>query len=451
MQTFSIKRAVASVLCAALCASAFAGCSPQSSSVSAASSTGGSAPASTAPEKSSEPLSIHYLTSRPTDDAVIKSLQDVADKYKETHPDFSYEVESIADRGSYLQKLKILASSDELPQWFESDPDSFFKGLVKEGVPYNIEDLYKELGVSDKFFNISKEYARLPDTGELYLMTWQCNAEYFFYNKDMFKKAGVSEPPKTMDDLLTVCQKLKSAGFTPISTVSGDWPVLRYFAMVPFRLSGNDYITDACAGKSSFGTETGLAGARYMQKLAQYFQTGYSSADYDTMVDLFRGNQAAILYNGTWVLGDLVDKNTGDLPANIGYFKMPTYSGKDVTTASDYFANSGIGTAVPKKYMTQDMKDYLKFVFDNYADICMNKYHNLPSIKPSSTENLPAVYQDILKDVTSVKTYAKCWDVVIDAASLETLNKVSTELCLGEITPENWAKQLDTAVAENKK
>lgn len=442
-----LKRLASVLLCAALSISTFAGCNDGTPSSGVQSGEPGKSSETAATGK----LSINYLTSRSTDEAVIKSLTDIAANYKKDHPDFSFEVESITDRTSYLQKLKILASSDELPEWFESDPDTFFADLVKEGAVANIEELYQELGVSDKFFNISKEYARLPGTGELYLMTWQCNAEYFFYNKDLFQKAGVTELPATMNSLLEVCAKLKNAGIIPISTVSGDWPVLRYFAMLPFRLSGNDYIVDASAGTASFGSDTGIKGAEYMQNLAQYFQTGYSSADYDTMVDLFVGNQAAILYNGTWVLPDLLDKDTGDLRSDFGYFKMPTYSGSDKTGASDYFANSGIGTAIPQKYMNQDMKDYLKYVFDHYADICLNDYHTLPSIQPSSTDGLPSIYQDILKDVTSVNTYAKCWDVVIDAASLETLNKSTTELCLGEITPQQWADSLDASVKDNKK
>ena len=447
----NVKRVLAVALSMMVCFASLIGCTGNTASGGPSQNTAVSSSTDSVQSASAGKLSIQYLTSRSTDEAVIKALQDIADNYKTEHPGFSYEVESITDRASYLQKLKILASSDELPEWFESDPDTFFSDLVNAGIPYNIEDLYNELGVSDKFFNISKEYARLPDTGKLYLMTWQCNAEYFFYNKDMFKKAGISETPKTMDELLNDCAKLKAAGFTPITTVSGDWPVLRYFAMVPFRLASNDYLIDACAGKTSFGNEVGIAGAEYMQKLAQYFQTGYSSCDYDTMVDLFVGSKAAILYNGTWVLPDVLDKTTNDLRSDFGYFKMPTYSDKDVTGASDYFANSGIGTAVLKDAMNQDMKDYLSYVFSNYADICLSKYNTLPSIKPSSTEKLPQVYQDILKDVTSVNTYAKCWDVVISAACLETLNKASTELCLGEITPQEWAKQLDTVVAENNK
>lgn len=451
----NMKKLLASILCVALCAATFVGCGDSGNNGGSSAAGGESSAASTdgGDNAKTGSLTINYLSSRNTEEAVMTTLQDIADNYAKENPDmdFSYEVESITDRTSYLQKLKILASSDELPEWFESDPDTFFADLVANDAVYNIEDLYEELGVTDKFFNICKEYVKLPGTDKIYLMSWQANAEYFFYNKDLFAQAGVTETPKTMDELLDVCKTLKDAGITPISTQSSDWPILRYFAMIPFRQTGNTYLEEACAGTGSWGTDVGIANATYMQELAQYFQTGFSSTDYDTMVDLFVGNKAAMMYNGTWVLPDLMDKSTGDLRSDLSYFTMPTYKDNDTTGASDYFANCGIGTAVRKDAMTQDMKDYLAYVFDNYSEIALNDYDLLPSIKPSSTEGLPEIYQTILKDVTNVNTYAKCWDVVINSASLETLNKSTTELCLGEMTPQEWADSLDQSVKENNK
>ncbi len=76
-----------------------------------------------AADTSDEELSIHYLSARASTEGSLLSLQKIADEYKETHPNFTYEAEIISDRSSYLQKLRILASSDELPEWFDSDAD----------------------------------------------------------------------------------------------------------------------------------------------------------------------------------------------------------------------------------------------------------------------------------------------------------------------------------------
>ena len=397
-------------------------------------------------------LNINWLSSRSASEATILAIQDIAKQYQEENPDldFNFEIENISDHTAYLQKLKILAASDELPEWFDSDPDTWFADIVADGKAYSFEDLYKELGMYDQIFPISKEYARLSD-GSLNLMTLQCNTEYFFYNKDLFEQAGITEAPKTFDELLADCKLLQDQEIIPIA-MGADWPILRYIAQVPFRLTGNEYIENAVSGEGSFGEEAGLKGAQFMQDIAQYFQEGWSSADYDTMNDLFASGQAAIMYNGTWALeqADMIGED-GNIKDNIGYFTMPTYSDADVTTATDFFANSGIGTAIRTDAVDDEMKAWIKYLLEHFADASLS-YDQLPSVMPDeeTMQSLPKVYQQIIEDVSNVKEYVKCWDVVIDSALVEPLEKETVILALGQETPEEWAANMDEYVKNQK-
>ena len=434
-----MKRKIAILLAAIMSVSIFSGCG----------NSGAGTGSEIEEDTNKESLFIHYMTTRNETDPVILTMQDIAGSYQEENPDlnFTFEVESIPDRTSYLQKLKILGASDELPEWFESDPDTWLASIAEQGKVYDINDLYDELGVQDKIFDISKEYAKLSD-GSLWLMTFQCNTEYFFYHKDMFKDAGITEEPATFEEFMEVCEKLKEKGYTPLA-VGSDWPPLRYFAMIPFRMTGNSYIENAVSGNGSFGEEAGLMGAEFMQKLGDYFQMGWTTADSNTMNDLFTSGQTAMIYNGTWGLADMTDENK-ELIDDIDYFTMPIYSADDVTAPTDFFANSGIGTAIRADTMTDQMKDFVGYLLDNYAETALS-YNLLPSVMPDekTISNLPEIYQQIIKDVEGVNQYAKCWDVVIDSASVEPLEKETTSLILGEITPEEWAANMDEIVKEN--
>ena len=356
-------------------------------------------------------LNINWLSSRSASESAILAIQDIAKQYQEENPDldFNFEIENISDRTAYLQKLKILAASDELPEWFDSDPDTWFADIVADGKAYSFEDLYKELGMYDQIFPISKEYARLSD-GSLNLMTLQCNTEYFFYNKDLFEQAGITEAPKTFDELLADCKLLQDQEIIPIA-MGGDWPILRYFAQVPFRLTGNEYIENAVSGEGSFGEEAGLKGAQFIH---------------------------------------MIDED-GNIKDNMGYFTMPTYSDADVTTATDFFANSGIGTAIRTDAVDDEMKAWMKYLLEHYADASLS-YNQLPSVMPDeeTMQSLPKVYQQIIEDVSNVKEYAKCWDVVIDSALVEPLEKETVILALGQETPEEWAANMDEYVKNQK-
>ena len=156
------------------------------------------------------------------------------------------------------------------------------------------------------------------------------------------------------------------------------------------------------------------------------------------------------MYNGTWALdqADMIgeDENIKD---NIGYFTMPTYSDADVTTATDFFANSGIGTAIRTDAVDDEMALRAKVLYDEDASL---PYNQLPSVMPDeeTMQSLPKVYQQIIEDVSNVKEYAKCWDVVIDSALVEPLEKETVILALGQETPEEWAANMDEYVKNQK-
>ena len=107
---------------------------------------------------------------------------------------------------------------------------------------------------------------------------------YFFYNKDVFRKAGLSRFPSTWSSLLADVHTLKAKGYTPISLAEGDqWPGLMYL----------EYLTDRIGGPGAFDAiEQGKAGAwsspaviqalTDIQQLvkAGAFQSGYDSLKY---------------------------------------------------------------------------------------------------------------------------------------------------------------------------
>lgn len=53
--------------------------------------------------------------------------------------------------------------------------------------------------------------------GTLKSIPYQPNVFAFFYNVDLFEQAGITETPKTWDEFLDCCEKLKAAGITPMT------------------------------------------------------------------------------------------------------------------------------------------------------------------------------------------------------------------------------------------
>lgn len=401
---------------------------------------------SPAPNADSDTTVVHWLTARNENETVIAAVRQIAEEYSAEHPEFKLEIETQPDRPAFDQKIRLLASSDELPDMFDADPEPFFREIVESGKIADIAALYDELGVTDEFFPISIEYPAWDD-GALNLITLNANVEYFWYNTSLFEEAGV-EPPTTLDELPQICEKLSASGVVPISVNGKDlWPFYRYLAMPAFRATGNEFLDSLKIGETSMTDEVGLESAQFLESLGGCFQEGFSTTDYTTSVNLFTSGQAAIYYMGTWELPSFLGED-GDLNPEFSYFKMPKLGDDDATHVTDYFANSGIGTAIRADSLTPELKDFLAYFFENYAETAFYDFDFIPSLEPELDDSVPPIYHDILADIAEVQSFAKVWDVQLDPNTNSVLGRESTTLLLGDSTVEQMAEQVDAAIAQ---
>lgn len=389
---------------------------------------------------------VHWLTERGQNDPTILAVRQIADAYAEEHPDFKLEIETVPDRPTMDQKLRTLAASKELPEMFDADPEPFFKSIVDSGQVADIGALYDELGVAESFFPISVSYPRWSD-GSLNLMTLQANVEYFWWNTKLFEQAGV-EPPATLSELEGVCSDLDAAGITPIAINGKDqWPFYRYLAMPAFRETGNDFIDALKAGDESMSGETGERSIEFLESMSGCFQDGFSNTDLTTAVNLFATGEAAMMYIGSWQLPNFLAED-GELKPEFSTFQIPASSSDDVTSAeTDYFAVSGIGTAIRKDALTPELKDFLSYFFENYGDVAFNDFHIIPSVRPDvDTATLPRIYQQIFADLEKNDVSAKVWDVQLDPGTNTVLGRESTNLLIGQTSAEDFANRVDESI-----
>lgn len=389
----------------------------------------------------------HWLTVRGPNAPVAKTMMDLVAEFQNTHPDFSIEMETIPDRPAYLQKVKILATSGELPELFDADAEPYFEDIVAAGLVANVGKIIDGLGITEKFIPFALDYERFDD-GSLWLLPFEANVEYFYYHKDLFEQAGV-EPPKTIDEFLATCSAIGKAGITPISVAGKDgWPLYRYLSMPSWRRMGNEFLDKLKVGEIKMNSEVGIEDATFFQQLgANCFQEGFTSTDYTTALDLFMTKRAAIYYVGTWELHSLLDE-TGKLKDDIAYFKMPIFDENDATKPGDFYAHSGIGTAIRADAATDELKEFLAFAADRFAEISHQRYGGLSSFKMTDTSGLSEAYQNVFADMAAVQQYAKVWDVKLDAGTVDTLLRQSQLLGLGQITPEQFATEVDTSIQQ---
>lgn len=395
---------------------------------------------------------ITWNTARADDHAIIKAVNSCLDAYNETaETPIKIEYEYIPDRPTQEEKLKTEIAAGQMPTFFDCDPNPYLNQVAKTGKLVDVNELIDELEIKDYFIPFTLEYMTV-ESG-LYALPLECNTEFFFYNRQMFKDAGCTEP-ETLDEFLETCEKLKNAGYIPYAICGADgWPLQRLFSFVPFRETGNEFIEKVICGEESLKSEVGMEALRFVQTMGNYFQEGWSAMDYATTQQLFMSGNAAIYYTGGWDFSRMEDENLPDnMKGNVGWFSLPQVKGGP-TKDTDSVAHAGLGLCLNKEKCTDNIKSFIKFLYENYSsggEYGLKAGGFTPPTKRELPKDASQIFIDGYNQSNAVETPAKIWDVVQDPASKVLYQSELSGVALGIISPEEFAEKADATVQENK-
>lgn len=416
--------------------------------------TSGSAdPTDVDPDGDIVPREISWLLSRPADGGVITTMEKIADEYAAEHPGFALNLITTPDRPSYIQKYETLAAANKLPELFDTDATPFAQKLAGQGRMVDVDLLLEDLGLSDEYREAAVNYQRFDD-GSLYMVPFEFQLEFFWYNTALFDDAGVTVPA-TLDDFPQMCEALRAKGITPIALDGQDqWPLERYMAYYPFRMAGPEYIQDLKNGDASFADPAGRAAAEWLYSLGQAgcFQEGFSSTGYADAQALFTSGRAAVYNIGTWELGNLAtDSLDAAVRDDVDYFTLPTIDGA-VTADNEYVTPSGIGMAVNAQTYDPLVRDFLAFALDRYPELYAATGALSPTTNVETTipDNATDLYSRAVTEADNVgPKIAMPWDTQLDPATNTRLQQELTLLVQGDITPDEFITTMDASLAEN--
>ncbi len=173
--------------------------------------------------------------------------------------------------------------------------------------------------------------------GTLKSIPYQPNVFAYFYNMDIFEEAGVTAVPTTWDEFLDVCQKIKDAGYTPITNDNAY--IASMFGYHMSRLIGEP-ATEEVVKNGDWDNEAVLKTAQAYEELASkgYFSDTIESNQWPAgqNTELAMGT-AAMYLNGSWLPNEV--KDIAGENFRWGCFSYPAVDGGvDGTEASNYGA-----------------------------------------------------------------------------------------------------------------
>lgn len=247
----------------------------------------------------------------------------------------------------YKQKLVIAMSSGECPDMYSHWSGGPMHTYIDSGFAQPIDDLFNASEIKDKLMEAA--VAQATYKGHIYAIPYRnvCIAG-IFYNKEMFKKYGLSEP-KTLSELENICDVLKENGIIPFALANASkWTGSMYFMCLAARYGGLEPFEKAVAGEGKFTEESFIKAGEKIQEWvkAGYFPDGVNSLNEDDgqAAQLMYQEKAAMLLCGSWYTGTF-PADSKEFYEKVDWFSFPAIDGSDadstiqIGTVGDQFVS----------------------------------------------------------------------------------------------------------------
>ncbi|MER6571098.1 extracellular solute-binding protein [Streptomyces sp. NPDC001093] len=368
----------------------------------------------------------------------------LAKKYEARNPKVKLKIVQL-ENDAYKSKMTALTASGKLPDIFHTWGGGVLQQQVDAGLVEDLTDRSKPW--ADGLLSVSKQPYLLGD--KLYGIPFDIGMIGFWYNKALFKKAGISAPPTTWSGFLDAVKKLKSAGITPLALAGKEsWTGMYYWAYLAMRTAGVDALQKADE-KKDFSDAGFVQAGQHLKDLVdlQPFQKGFLGAAYSSptgQAATVGNGKAAMELMGQWAPVVEADAGKG-LGANLGFFPFPEVEG-GAGKITEVFGGGG-GHAL-RKGAPQAAVDFLEFFASEATDKeLVHKTGVLPVVPAAES----ALTDPDIKAVQAQLKGATGFQLYLDQAYAPALGQQVNDSVAGLIAGSKSPQQVTQAITSTAK
>ena len=270
-------------------------------------------------ESSTGPIKV-WLSNNPEEIAWGKAM---VKEWNDAHSDQKVTAQEIPAGKTSEEVIGAAITAGNAPCLVFNTSPAAVPQFQKQGGLVALDDFKGAKDYIEQRSGDAAEQYQSPD-GKYYQIPWKQNPVMIFYNKDMFKKAGLdadNPPLKTYDQFLATSKKLVDSKVAPSAIAPApsseffqSW--FDFYPLYAAESGGKQTIED---GKATFDDQ---AGKDVWNFWAQMYKDGYSPQEtYDG--DSFADKKAAMAVVGPWAIAVYKGK------VNWGVVPVPTKDGMD--------------------------------------------------------------------------------------------------------------------------
>jgi multiple sugar transport system substrate-binding protein len=278
--------------------------------------------------------------------------------------------------------------------------------------------------------------------GKIYGVPWINDTKFFFYNSDMFSKAGLTAAPKTWDEVEADAKAIKAAGIVKYP-ITASWKqaeaVICDWTQLAAAFGGSDFV-DA-NGKALFNQGGGLAALTFMKKLLDegLVDPASLSQTEDDVNSVVSAGQAAMALNWTYGLSVMNDPSKSTVAGKI---KVAPSPGEGSVATSGVNGGMSLAVTTTTKHPNEALAYALFMASEKSQE--MDVANALPMWKasfddPNVTKNNPDLFAAAKIEFAGlvarpvVPYYTKLSNALQDAIQQALLGKKTPQQALDDV------------------
>lgn len=386
----------------------------------------------------------HWMTDR------HQAFEELARRY-EQQTGIKIKFDLYAPSDAYSQKVIASAQSKILPDIYGIlDKKQIFASFIESGFVADLTDEFAKDGgaweksIFPKALNVNRfeagnVYNIKPG---IYGVPLDVTNIQMLYNKNLLKKAGVIEPPKTFAEFLNAAAALKRVGVGGLVAGWGElWMIECFATNFAFNIMGEEKVMATYSGQMPYTSPEWIEVFRIFEQLrdAGALAEGIVTKPNKYAEQDFALERAAFTFNGSWCVNVYRDMNS---KLEYGVMLPPSAS---TAFPMRIWGGAGSSFVINANSVRKDKAvAFLKWLTAKDQQVYLaTQTMNLPS-NSEALESIPEVLADFAA-VMEQTTHPTIWQYNESPIVAEKFNKGIQSIIIGEKTAEQVAREVQAA------
>jgi len=395
-----------------------------------------------APEPAELKETIRFMTSWVGTNTSAKWLSKMLADFESKYPNIKIKVEEVPGAGQELEdKLKVLISARDFPdvttcKTYETVKMGIEADVLVDVKPYIQQDQEWYACLSDE---ANRGYN--PVEGKWYAFVSQVRKSAYFYNKDIYAKAGIEAPAKTWEELFEQAEKIKAAGYIPFALQGqdGGWLTNSWLIPIVGTMNEDGYKFANTMFPTNFENPEFIKGVETVQMMFQKYASEEMVGNiWQASAATFLTEKSAIIAQPATLIQNMRNPEVANenLADRVGFALFPGDAA--FIMLGDAWLCGAKGDNKLKASLI-----FLKHMSDKEAQISCLEMASLTPVDPTidvESLNIDPLLKEVVNITSQTKIFIESPHMMFSSALWPTLSAQYSALAFNQITPAEFAK-----------